>query len=235
MTPLLRCLGRLDGYLADPQCNTSGGEFFNRRTALCQPCAAGMFLESWGTTSLLDDTPSLGPSVTHTTSPTRCISCKMLGDDAYQPSTGQTSCLHCKAGMKLRLNSRRTIGTDCRCEKDFFSHTASPNQHGMHVCINCLQLGKSGPDLFAKCKGHDESSDGGELYAPVARAGYYGVRWLVAGGVQYAFHPCSPSTLCLGVDRYVLVANTTAHSFSSLSFSLSLYYNPISRFNIQPH
>ena len=131
--------------------------------------------------------------------------------------------------------SNRTTGADCLCQPGYFSHTAlrspapsNPAGEPLHQCDRCDGLGKSGSEPYAECRGFDEtSSSTGELYAPVARTGFYGVRWAGAGRLRYTFHDCAPSARCLPVVGEVLSNNETSHAFTSLE-GLATEHNSIS-------
>ena len=170
----------------------------------------------------------------------------------YQPNEGQTSCKSCPAASIQQLYAssadarvmyacvralvtcryaNRTDGADCRCQRKFFSHMALTARTQpfapIYDCQDCIMLGMSGGEVYADCQGFDDNITG-DLYAPVAKAGYYGVRWAAGEHIRYAFHACAPSSRCLSVVQRVRVANEASHVFSSL-VDLTTSSNPISR------
>ena len=81
-------------------------------------------------------------------------------------------------------------------------------------CVHCL--------AGARCSGFDRQT--GDLFAPIAKAGWYGLRMCLSkdgGGTRlprYVFHKCKPGR-CLEVTALVraIDENSHVHTFSNLS------------------
>ena len=190
------------------------GEFLNS-TGRCADCPAGRFqgVSRHDRRLCNDCSPGMfsrGPRTGV------CRKCSAQ-PGRYQPQVGQTHCIACGRGS-ADLENYGTMEqgssnfSSCLCSVNYFTHS---NKH--IACKPCLDLGG------AQCRGFDRQT--GKLFAPVAKAGWYGLRMHVSkdGGAKlsrYVFHPCKPGRcLEVTVDAHAVDEHSHAHHFSNLSRS----------------
>ena len=195
-------------------------EFLNASTHRCAVCPAGLYQaeSKHGRTSCKRCSPGM---FSQSQGEASCQKCSAQ-PGKYQPDSGQRECLACGFAQHNRTEMHAEWNRDaystmergssnassCLCAVNEFTHS---NEH--MECIHCL--------VGARCSGFDRET--GNLFAPVARRGFYGLRMHLSNddGTQlsrYVFHQCKPER-CLEVPASVQATDENSHvqSFSNLA------------------